>query len=302
MDRRASLFDVAAPSRRAGRPALFPSPASASRDRLVDGTSAKMSATSVGAQALDLPSEEHLRGLPSSAEPSVSVDPPGYVLGQSPLSLALLRLRANVVLQRLDLVARQKGEEPQVGTDVGVVDVDPELVEAVRRRQRGIEPHGARLRLAELRAVGFDDQRNHRTVGALPGHPADQVDPGGDVPPLVAPAQLHGAPLPAVQLQEVVGLEQRVAELGERDPRILALQAALHRFAARAVWFTEKCFPMSRRKSTRDRPPEPVEVVAHPGRIRLRVEVQELLELTPDPLGVLGRLLRGEELALRRSS
>ena len=46
----------------------------------------------------------------------------------------------------------EEREELQIAHGVAIVDVEPELIELVRRRQRGIEPHRAAFGLAELRA------------------------------------------------------------------------------------------------------------------------------------------------------
>ena len=53
----------------------------------------------------------------------------------------------------------------------------------------------------------------HVVAGLAP----DQVDAGDDVAPLVGATDLDGAVEVLVQPQVVVGLQQHVAELGERD-------------------------------------------------------------------------------------
>jgi hypothetical protein len=50
-----------------------------------------------------------------------------------------------------------------------------------------------------------------------PATAPDQLDARGDVPPLVASAELDAAAPILEEAQEVVGLEHLVAELGERD-------------------------------------------------------------------------------------
>ena len=63
---------------------------------------------------------------------------------------------------------------------------------------------------------------------------ADQIDAGGDVAPLIAAAHLQTAAVAIEQLQEVVGLQQQVAELGERDA-FLALEPPVHRLLLQHV-------------------------------------------------------------------
>jgi hypothetical protein len=55
----------------------------------------------------------------------------------------------------------------------------------------------------------------------------DQVDAGENIPPLVVPAHLQRAPPLAVQHQVVIGLEQLVVELDERQPLFQALLVRL---------------------------------------------------------------------------
>ena len=130
------------------------------------------------------------------------------------------------LLERLDLRARHEREETEEAPRVPVVGVHPVLVEAVGTRDLRVEVHRPRFRLPELRAARRRHQRQRQRVRLVPVHRPDQLDPRGDVPPLVAAADLQRAPLAPVQLQVVVRLQQHVAELGVRDA---ALQPRLHR-------------------------------------------------------------------------
>lgn len=51
----------------------------------------------------------------------------------------------------------------------------------------------------------------------MPVETSHEIDPGGDVAPLIGPAELKRAPVAAVELYEVHRLEDHVAELGERQ-------------------------------------------------------------------------------------
>ncbi len=101
--------------------------------------------------------------------------------------------RALARLELRDPRGIEEREEAQVPHRVAVVGVQPELIELVRRRQRRIEPDGARLRLAELRARRRRDERHHQTVRLAAAHAPDQIHPGGDVAPLIAAAHLQRA-------------------------------------------------------------------------------------------------------------
>ena len=58
---------------------------------------------------------------------------------------------------------------------------------------------------------------------------AGEIHAAGDIAPLVVAANLQGATEPLVQHRKVVGLQQSVGELGERDALIRASQPLTHR-------------------------------------------------------------------------
>src|SRR4030095_8749382 len=62
-------------------------------------------------------------------------------------------------------------EKLQVLDDVAIVGVEPELEEIALARARGIEPHGTRFGLAELRAGRRRDERQPARVRAGASHP-----------------------------------------------------------------------------------------------------------------------------------
>src|SRR5207249_11249766 len=62
-----------------------------------------------------------------------------------------------------------------------------------------------------------DLERRHEPMRLAALDASDQVDPRGDVAPLIAAAHLDRALFAAKQVQEVVRLEQHVAEFGVRD-------------------------------------------------------------------------------------
>src|SRR5438552_16881963 len=101
----------------------------------------------------------------------------------------------------LQLISGLEREQLEVALDVGVVGVHPELVQLVRRRERGLEPERARLALAELGAGRRGDEWGDQAVRfSPPFHPPDEIDAGGDVPPLIAAAHLDGAALAPEQV------------------------------------------------------------------------------------------------------
>ncbi len=229
----------------------------------------------------------------------------GHVPRECPLGRAILRSRGGVGLVCLDRLARQEREPPQVRPDVAVVRVQPVLVERVRRRPLGVEPdRRPALRLAELRPGRGQEQLVRQPVGRLvrapvgfplaeTGPPPDQLEPGRDVAPLVSAAHLEVDAHRPVKVLEVGGLDQHVAELGER-------QAPIH--PGRDGVLGEH---VRDREVLADVPQpvdeldllQPVEVVDH-HRARRPREIQEALQLAADGLRVCRQRLAVQEVPL----
>ncbi len=117
--------------------------------------------------------------------------------------------------QVVDGLLIEQREDLDVALGVLVADVQPELVELVRRSITRVEPYVAALGLAELATVGFGNQRAGQCESLAAGLTADQLRTGGDVAPLVGAAHLQFTAFGFVQMQEVVALQQLVGEFGE---------------------------------------------------------------------------------------
>ena len=109
----------------------------------------------------------------------------------------------------------QHGEDLDVPFCVLVGDVEPELVELVWACAFGVEPDVSFFRLAEFLSVRLPDERAGEGIGFLSEHPADELRAGGDVAPLVAAAHLENTTFVLIEVEEVVALEELVAELCE---------------------------------------------------------------------------------------
>ena len=145
---------------------------------------------------------------------------------QCPLRRALGGIPGLLRHEARDLRLGKMREQFQVSLDVAIVRIDPGLIELVRRRELGVEIDRSLFRLAELFPRGHRHQRCDEPVCLRVLDAPDQIHARRDVPPLVAAADLERALALAKQVQEVVGLEQHVAELGERQPRF---ESRLHR-------------------------------------------------------------------------
>ena len=129
-----------------------------------------------------------------------------------------------------------------------------------------------------------------------PARPADELEPGGDVAPLVGAAHLELDILRPEQVGEVVCLEQHVAELRERQP---AREPDLDRLLVEHVRDREMLARVAQEIDERQLP-QPIEVVDERRAIRLRREVEEPLELASDPDDVPLQRLAVEQVAFRR--
>src|SRR5262245_60440477 len=145
--RRASDFEGTRPLAASRSASGIPSPANESAAIWLDGTSANTSSISAGSR----PASASPKRKPVDRPPPCPPAPPAHgarpLPRQPPLCLPPLRSVPHLLLQLRDLLPRQPGEELQVFHRVPVVRLNPELVEAERRRQAGIEPDRAGLRL-----------------------------------------------------------------------------------------------------------------------------------------------------------
>ena len=130
------------------------------------------------------------------------------------LADALARVRFMVGDRLVDLFFVQVGEETETFSYAVIIEVDPVLVELVRASFFRVEPNCAGLGLAHFCTVAFGQKWKGGPEKLDRIQSATQVDPGGDVAPLVAAADLEFATFVLVQIGEVVCLQQHVTELG----------------------------------------------------------------------------------------
>ena len=97
-----------------------------------------------------------------------------------------------------NLCTRQEGEDFQTVDHVGIVGVDPELIERVGRAHFSVKPNGVTLTLAKLRAVRVRDEWRADCVRTLTVDSANEVGAAREVAPLVAAARLQHTVIVAV--------------------------------------------------------------------------------------------------------
>ena len=146
---------------------------------------------------------------------------PRELLGEPPLRVAGGGVGGPRRVERTHLVERHVGEPQEAAAGVIVVEIDPILIEAVGACAAGIEPDRTGGGLPHLRAVGLRQQRAGDAVKLPTPQPTRELDPGGDVAPLVAAAELHAAVEGVGEVDEVPRLKEHVAEFGVGDAVLL---------------------------------------------------------------------------------
>ena len=69
------------------------------------------------------------------------MDEDGDLLRQALLQGALVGSSSLLSFETCDLLLRQRCEDLDIASRIGIIDIQPELVEGVRARALGIEPH-----------------------------------------------------------------------------------------------------------------------------------------------------------------
>src|SRR5262249_51777885 len=157
--------------------------------------------------------------------------------------------------------------------------IEPELVEAVRRRKLRVEPHGAGFSFSKLNSSGRGDERKHECMRARAAQAPNQISSGEDISPLIATAHLQSTFVAIVQHQVVISLQQRITEFSERDP-VVRFQATTDRFFAEQTIDGEMFSYVTQELHHGDWP-EPICVVHNARRILFSIEIEKVTELLP---------------------
>ena len=228
------------------------------------------------------------------------MDDAGHLLGEPLLRPTTCQVGGMGRLDGLNLVEVEEGEHAEELARIAVVGPHPVLVEGEGRGERGVEPDRIAGRLAELLARGGQQQRRGDGVGLAATLLVDELDAGGDVAPLVVAAHLELHAFVAVEHEEVVGLQQHVAELGVGDALVALLEPAPDRLLGDHRVDREVLAHIPQPVEVGDGA-GPVGVVDHLGRVA-PLEAQEGGELGADggKVGEDGGVV--EQVALRRAA
>ena len=202
----------------------------------------------------------------------------GRPIGQD--LLGLVDARSYQALQAGDLVQGQIGEEPEEAPGIGVVDVAPELPIVPGRTHVRVQPYRARRRLAHLGARRRHDQRRGEAEQPGIGQAPAQLHAVDDVAPLVGATHLQRAAMAPIQLDEIIGLENRVVELQEGE-RLSALQAQPRGIHGEHAVDREVTADIAQEGNVGE-PRQPGIVVHHDGVARAVAEAEESLEDAAD--------------------
>src|SRR5699024_5411276 len=141
-----------------------------------------------------------------------------HLFSQAFLEDTQVRSRLMFRNQSLNLLLLDRSKYFDIAFSVGITDIQPELIELVRRSITRVQPDIARFRFTELAAVSFRYQRASQCKNLSPVRTANQFRPGSDIPPLVGTAHLELATLSFIQMKKIISLEQLVRKLGKRQP------------------------------------------------------------------------------------
>src|SRR4029453_10404860 len=137
--------------------------------------------------------EDRVGGLDGSIPFCRSVDQRRDVVGQRPLRTAELGHLASLPFKFDNLFLTAVAEYLEVLNDLFVLSVQEELVKGVRRGHRRVEPDCPGFGLAELTAIRLGDQRCSHGMYPSSLDTPDELNPGSDIPPLIAATELQRA-------------------------------------------------------------------------------------------------------------
>ena len=197
--------------------------------------------------------------------------------------------------ERCDFGERQFGKEAHKAADIGVLGVAPELPVLVGRQPLGIEPDGALRGFAHLLARRGRHERRRQSKQCPPVAAPRQFDAAHDVAPLVGAAHLQLAFLAPAQLEEIVGLQDRVVEF-EKAERLVAFEPQPDAVLRQHAVDREMPADIAQERDV-EQSIEPIGVVDHDRVARAVAELQEFGEDLADPGHVAGDLLVGQKLA-----
>src|SRR5215468_10357023 len=143
--------------------------------------------------------------------------------------LGLTQFGALHSTQTRDLLQRQEGVVLEKALHIPVININPELVKLIWGGQLSVQPDGSSRGFAHFLSTRRGEERKGHGKSVAIGDTADEVDPGDQVLPLIVPSYLEHTAIALEEHQKVIGLQQLVVELEEREPGFQALLVRLER-------------------------------------------------------------------------
>ncbi|CRH66705.1 Uncharacterised protein [Chlamydia trachomatis] len=123
----------------------------------------------------------------------------------------------NLLVQTLNLTLRQERKSFKKLNNFIVWLIKPELIEAIRAKHCRIKPHCVTLRFAKLTTLIIRNNRACKHVHRSSANLTNQVHARSQITPLIRTAKLQSHVVIIKQVQEVVSLQNLIAELSKRN-------------------------------------------------------------------------------------
>ena len=134
----------------------------------------------------------------------------------------------HLLLEFGDLLQGLHREDLEVANHIRIRRAEEVLVPVVDGRHLAVQEERIALRLAELLSRRIEEQRKRQAERRLAAHLVHEIGTRRDVAPLVGAADFHLAAKGVVEMQEVVALEDLIAELCEGQRAVGRLETLLH--------------------------------------------------------------------------
>ena len=180
--------------------------------------------------AVEFAAKKDLAGADRLARGGVPMDQRSGAFRQAPVRRASAGIGHMFGFQSRYFGLGQKRKVFQITDHIAVTGLNPKLVKSIDTGACGIKPDGAGFRFSELGAICFGDERKRQAKSGLAEFLANQVDPGGDVAPLIRPADLEAAISLSGQFIKIEGLQKHVAKFGIADAYFPIFHSCSHGF------------------------------------------------------------------------
>jgi len=177
----------------------------------------------------------------------------------------------------VELLWHDESEVLEVICECCVGLVEPELVEVENAGLGAVEPDGVAFGFAEFAAGDFvDDERTGITVGSGVLETFDEMDTTGAVAVLVGATKLQSDVVLAIEMEEIITLDEGVAKFGVADARTTGTDALLNELTIEKLGHAENFANFAEERQELD-VLEPIIIVENFGVLRRVGDADDLL-------------------------